>query len=146
MIISVFRFLVSCFLNLGTQKASDKAGKTSLRFERVLFVLASFYYKSRMLNFVYLFSQCSPSVRCKLTNQIFELCGGVKFIGAFRLYDVDNDGFITRDEMYNIVDAIYQMVVSSDFRRRQQLLTCHCQRLRNGFRKFINNGVFATFP
>nr|CAH7766198.1 unnamed protein product [Callosobruchus chinensis] len=30
--------------------------------------------------------------------------------GAFRLYDVDNDGFITRDEMYNIVDAIYQMV------------------------------------
>ncbi|XP_070163577.1 frequenin-2 isoform X2 [Polyergus mexicanus] len=29
---------------------------------------------------------------------------------AFRLYDVDNDGFITRDEMYNIVDAIYQMV------------------------------------
>jgi Ca2+-binding EF-hand superfamily protein len=33
--------------------------------------------------------------------------------GAFRLYDVDNDGFITRDEMYNIVDAIYQMVVSS---------------------------------
>nr|CAD7195986.1 unnamed protein product [Timema douglasi] len=30
---------------------------------------------------------------------------------AFRLYDVDNDGFITRDEMYNIVDAIYQMVV-----------------------------------
>lgn len=34
------------------------------------------------------------------------------FPGAFRLYDVDNDGFITRDEMYNIVDAIYQMVVS----------------------------------
>lgn len=35
------------------------------------------------------------------------------FSGAFRLYDVDNDGFITRDEMYNIVDAIYQMVVST---------------------------------
>jgi len=32
--------------------------------------------------------------------------------GAFKLYDVDNDGFITRTEMYNIVDAIYQMVVS----------------------------------
>ncbi|KAG0422619.1 hypothetical protein HPB47_001578 [Ixodes persulcatus] len=30
--------------------------------------------------------------------------------GAFKLYDVDNDGFITRDEMYNIVDAIYQML------------------------------------
>ena len=33
--------------------------------------------------------------------------------GAFRLYDVDNDGYITRQEMYDIVDAIYQMVVSS---------------------------------
>ncbi len=32
--------------------------------------------------------------------------------GAFRLYDVDNDGFITQQEMYAIVDAIYQMVVS----------------------------------
>ncbi|OXA38972.1 Frequenin-1 [Folsomia candida] len=30
---------------------------------------------------------------------------------AFRLYDVDNDGYITRDEMYNIVEAIYQMVI-----------------------------------
>jgi len=29
---------------------------------------------------------------------------------AFRLYDVDNDGYITRGEMFNIVDAIYQMV------------------------------------
>jgi Ca2+-binding EF-hand superfamily protein len=41
---------------------------------------------------------------------VFESACGVS--GAFRLYDVDNDGFITRDEMYNIVDAIYQMVVS----------------------------------
>jgi hypothetical protein len=40
---------------------------------------------------------------------IFVCVSGVS--GAFRLYDVDNDGFITRDEMYNIVDAIYQMVV-----------------------------------
>lgn len=39
--------------------------------------------------------------------------------GAFRLYDVDNDGYITRDEMYNIVDAIYQMVVST------LLLSCY---------------------
>lgn len=38
-----------------------------------------------------------------------------KFPGAFRLYDVDNDGYITRDEMYNIVDAIYQMVVRRTF-------------------------------
>ena len=36
--------------------------------------------------------------------------------GAFKLYDVDNDGFITRAEMYNIVDAIYQMVVSLVFK------------------------------
>ena len=33
-------------------------------------------------------------------------------LGAFRLYDVDNDGYITRQEMYDIVDAIYQMVGS----------------------------------
>ena len=36
----------------------------------------------------------------------------IYFLGAFRLYDVDNDGYITRQEMYNIVEAIYQMVVS----------------------------------
>ncbi len=36
----------------------------------------------------------------------------IVYSGAFRLYDVDNDGYITRSEMYNIVDAIYQMVVS----------------------------------
>ncbi len=36
----------------------------------------------------------------------------LNFSGAFRLYDVDNDGYITREEMYNIVEAIYQMVVS----------------------------------
>ncbi|XP_067134097.1 frequenin-2-like isoform X1 [Centruroides vittatus] len=29
---------------------------------------------------------------------------------AFKLYDLDNDGYITREEMYNIVDAIYQML------------------------------------
>lgn len=33
-------------------------------------------------------------------------------VGAFKLYDVDNDGYITREEMYNIVDAIYQMLGS----------------------------------
>jgi Ca2+-binding EF-hand superfamily protein len=30
--------------------------------------------------------------------------------GAFSLYDVDNDGFITRTEMIDIIDAIYSMV------------------------------------
>ncbi len=30
--------------------------------------------------------------------------------GAFSLYDVDKDGFITKEEMANIVDAIYSMI------------------------------------
>ena len=32
------------------------------------------------------------------------------FAGAFSLYDVDSDGFITRTEMIDIIDAIYSMV------------------------------------
>ncbi|KYN27137.1 Frequenin-1 [Trachymyrmex cornetzi] len=43
---------------------------------------------------------------------------------AFRLYDVDNDGFITRDEMYNIVDAIYQMVSNYFLTNERKLSTC----------------------
>lgn len=53
-----------------------------------------------------------PEISIAEVNRVFSLLF-VSFSGAFRLYDVDNDGFITRDEMYNIVDAIYQMVVST---------------------------------
>lgn len=43
-----------------------------------------------------------------------------KLVWAFKLYDVDNDGFITRDEMYNIVDAIYQMLGNASTKEEEE--------------------------
>lgn len=49
-----------------------------------------------------------------ISNIHLDFC--IRLTGAFRLYDVDDDGFITREEMYDIVDAIYQMVVSTELK------------------------------
>lgn len=52
--------------------------------------------------------QMTMQLCCQWKSLIFLFCFCDP--GAFKLYDVDNDGYITRDEMYNIVDAIYQML------------------------------------
>lgn len=54
------------------------------------------------------------------------------YAGAFRLYDVDNDGYITREEMYNIVDAIYQMVVSNRITDSNRMYFHVCRMLSMG--------------
>ena len=37
-----------------------------------------------------------------------------RYTGGFRLYDIDDDGYITRDEMLAIVEAVYGMVGKSE--------------------------------
>lgn len=56
---------------------------------------------------------CKIHVKEIVIAVIIKTLSSFLFSGAFRLYDVDNDGFITREEMYNIVDAMYEMVVGT---------------------------------
>jgi Ca2+-binding EF-hand superfamily protein len=42
----------------------------------------------------------------------FQVRNGVLLAGAFQLYDINNDGAISKDEMLQIVKAIYKMTGS----------------------------------
>lgn len=90
-----------------------KDSKPDLKFHFAFIII--FYFFPIPQNFMYfLLFFLSLLWKLKLTK-LYETFFDWRldnFTGAFRLYDVDNDGFITREEMYNIVDAIYQMVVS----------------------------------
>ena len=35
-----------------------------------------------------------------------------QFQGCFKLFDIDKDGYITKQEMISVIDAVHRMVVS----------------------------------
>lgn len=70
----------------------------------------------------------------------------LKITGAFRLYDVDNDGFITRDEMYNIVDAIYQVKFTRNYYIRWHFFLAYGYRcIFIDFDEYIIIVIFLKF-
>lgn len=82
---------------------------------------------------------CKLYKSCAITNNV-----NVTFsTGAFRLYDVDNDGYITREEMYNIVDAIYQMVVSLITPESITIKSCDCNE--SAFETLMNIAYIYIF-
>lgn len=52
-----------------------------------------------------------PHRRTRLADTSFPLCAvpRIRRAGAFQLYDINNDGLITYDEMLKIVQSIYDM-------------------------------------
>lgn len=150
MIISVFRVLDSSFFcDLWKWKKQDCKNTNAFlcflylndpKSTEILSLFLSLYLLDVFFP-TFLYSKKKSKTKTNLLTFVVAL----KFIGAFRLYDVDNDGFITRDEMYNIVDAIYQMVVSTLNRQwpHDSLIVFHCDARRSKEKK-EKKQIFAS--